>query len=237
MGLLENVKRGRESNPPRLLIYGTEGVGKSTFAAGAPKPIFIQTEDGLGEIDCDKFPLARAFDDVMKSIEALYTEPHDYGTVVVDSVDWLERLIWDRVCRDFPVKYNSIEKVDGGYGKGYVHALTHWREFLTALNGLRHEKQMVVILIGHTKIEKFEEPGSPAFDRFSPKVHKHAAAMLVEWSDAVLFAGSETDVSTKEKKRLLKAVSGQSFVAKNRYHLPEKLPLSWNDLVGCMAQS
>jgi len=128
MGLLENIQRGKVSLPPRILVYGTEGVGKSTFAAGAPKPIFIQTEDGLGEIDCERFPLVRTFDDVMNSIAALYTEPHDYGTVVIDSVDWLERIIWDRVCRDFPVKYNSIEKVDGGYGKGYVHAMTHWRD-------------------------------------------------------------------------------------------------------------
>ncbi len=235
MGLLESVKRGKENNPPRLLVYGTEGVGKSTFAADAPKPIFIQTEDGLGEIECEKFPLAKTLDDVMKSIEALYTEKHDYGTVVIDSVDWLERLIWDRVCRDFPVKYNSIEKVDGGYGKGYVHALTHWREFLTALNGLRHERQMVVILIGHAKIEKFEEPGSAAFDRFSPKLHKHAAAMLIEWCDAVLFACSETDVSTKEKKRLLKTIAGQNFVAKNRYQLQDKLPLHWDELLAHMS--
>ena len=237
MTLLNSIKRGKESNPPRLMVYGPEGSGKSTFGAGAPKPIFIQTEDGLGEIDCEKFPLAQSLDDVMKSIEALYTETHDYATVIVDSVDWLERLIWDRVCRDFPVKYNSIEKVDGGYGKGYVHALTHWREFLTALNGLRHEKQMAVILIGHSKIEKFEEPGMPAFDRFSPKLHKHAGAMLIEWCDAVLFACSETDVSTKERKRLLKAVAGQSFVAKNRYQLPDKLPLSWADLMDRMARS
>jgi hypothetical protein len=89
--LLQRITTGRTSAPPRLLVYGTEGIGKSTLASHAPRPIFIQTEDGLGEIDCHKFPLANSFDDVVGSLEALRTEKHDYQSVVVDSLDWLER--------------------------------------------------------------------------------------------------------------------------------------------------
>lgn len=107
------------------MIYGSEGIGKSTFAALVPNPVFVQTEDGLSEIDCSKFPLAKSFDDVVLQLQAVRDEQHDYGTVVIDSLDWLERLVWDRVCADYGVK--SIEKADGGYGKGYVHALTYWR--------------------------------------------------------------------------------------------------------------
>lgn len=95
MGLLKQVKRGRSRKPPRIMAYGIEGIGKSTLAAGAPRPIFIQTDDGLGEIDCDKFPLAHTFDDVLAALSELASEAHDYETVVVDSLDWLERLIWD----------------------------------------------------------------------------------------------------------------------------------------------
>ena len=120
MSMLENIRRGRESKPPRILAYGVEGVGKSTFAAAAPNPIFVQTEDGLGEIDTAKFPVAGNYDDVKNALAALRDEPHGFQTVVLDSADWLERLIWDKVCKDFGVR--SIEKADGGYGKGYVRA-------------------------------------------------------------------------------------------------------------------
>jgi len=114
MSLLEQVHTGQRHRPPRLLIYGIEGGGKSTLAADAPKPIFIPTEDGLDQIDCNSFPLARSFDDVMACLTALATEEHDYHTVVIDTADWLERLIFDAVCKRFNA--TSIEKVDGGYG-------------------------------------------------------------------------------------------------------------------------
>src|SRR5205823_214490 len=131
----------------RLLVYGTEGIGKSTYAAGAPKPIFIPIEDGLDEIDCEKFPLATRYDEVLSAIGDLRTQPHDYESVAIDSLDWLERLVWDKLCTEFGV--NSIEKVDGGYAKGYTHALTYWREILSQLNALRLSRGMVVILIAH----------------------------------------------------------------------------------------
>ena len=98
MSLLSTITRGRENKPPRLFVYGQEGVGKSLFSASAPNPIFVQTEDGLGEIDTAKFPLAKSLADVTSARTALRDEPHDFQTVVLDSADWLERLIWDRVC-------------------------------------------------------------------------------------------------------------------------------------------
>ncbi|MGC9455774.1 MAG: ATP-binding protein, partial [Phycisphaerae bacterium] len=122
MTLMEQIRSGPRQSPPRLLIYGTEGIGKSTTAAQADKPIFIPTEDGLDQVDCDSFPLCKKFDEVMSALSALYCQQHDYQSVVVDSLDWLERLIWDEVCREYGVK--SIEKADGGYAKGYTHALT-----------------------------------------------------------------------------------------------------------------
>ena len=87
MGLLETIQTGRENKPPRIMVYGQEGVGKSTFGASAPGAIFIQTEDGLGEIDCRKFPLARNFGDVVAALTALRDEDHNFRTVVIDSLD------------------------------------------------------------------------------------------------------------------------------------------------------
>ena len=153
MSLLESITTGRENRPPRLMVYGQEGVGKSTFGANAPTPIFIQTEDGLGEIDCAKFPLAKSLAEVTSALQALRVEDHAYQTVVIDSLDWLERLIFDEVCREFGVR--SIEKADGGFGKGYTHALTHWRKVLSLLDELRLKRNMAVILLAHSKVERF----------------------------------------------------------------------------------
>ncbi len=117
------------------MLYGVEGIGKSTFGSEAPKPIFIQTEDGLDEINCDRFPLATTFDDVVAALKTLVNEKHDYESVVIDSLDWLERLVWDKLCQQYGVE--SIEKVDGGYARGYMHALSLWREVLDLLGVLR----------------------------------------------------------------------------------------------------
>ena len=113
MGMLENIQTGRENKPPRIMVYGQEGVGKSTFGASAPAPVFIQTEDGLGEIDTCKFPLAQNIGDVIAELTALRDEEHNFRTVIIDSLDWLERLIFDEVCKEFGVC--SIEKADGGF--------------------------------------------------------------------------------------------------------------------------
>jgi len=184
MGMLDNIQTGRDAKPPRIMIYGQEGCGKSTWCAAAPNAIFIQTEDGLGEIDTAKFPLSQTLDEVLACLKALADEPHDFQTVVLDSADWTERLIWDKVCQDFGVR--SIEKADGGYGKGYVHALTYWRQIVGLLNTLRDKRGMIVIVIAHSKVERFEDPENSAYDRYTPRLHKSATSLLCEWADAVL---------------------------------------------------
>ncbi len=242
MSLLEQVQRGRAPMPPRIMLYGIEGIGKSTFASQAPAPIFVPTEDGLSEINCERFPLAKNTDDVLTALAELHVEPHDYQTVVIDSLDWSERLIFDDLCRQYNV--TSIEKVDGGYARGYTLALTHWRKVLDALNRLRNDRGMVVICIAHAKVEKFEDPESSAYDRYSPRLHKHATALVCEWSDAVLFATRKFRTQTEDAgfnrkrtianaigkdggERILRCVGGPSCIAKNRFGIAEELPLSW----------
>lgn len=251
MSLLTQVHTGPRSTPPRFLIYGSEGVGKSTCAAQAPKPIFVPTEDGLDQIDCSSFPLARKLADVDAALRALLTEKHEFQSVVIDSLDWLERLIWDALCQQFGV--NSIEKVDGGYAKGYTHALGHWRKFLDTLNGLRLDRGMCVILVAHAKVERFEDPEHAAYDRFSPRLHKHANALVTEWVDAVLFATRKIITRTEDAgfgrdrtiaaglgkdggERILRTVGSPACVAKNRFSLPPEIPLSWDALMTAMTQ-
>lgn len=249
MSLLSSIQRGRISKPGRFLLYGVEGVGKSTFGAQTPKPIFIQVEDGLDEIDCERFPLATHYEEVIAALRELRSADHSYETLVIDSLDWLERLVWDRICLEYGAK--SIEKVDGGFAKGYVHALTLWREIIELLNLLRLEKGMAILLLAHAKVEKFEDPEALPYDRYSPRLHKHAAALLCEWCDAVLFATrkmrTQTDDAGFNRKRtiahaigrdggerILRTTGGPSCLAKNRYGLTGDLPLSWAALVAAL---
>ncbi len=252
MKLLEQISVGRQVKPPRLFVYGTEGIGKSSLAAQAPKPVFIQTEDGLGEIDCAKLPLSRSFEEVMIALGELYTETHEYQTVVIDSLDWLERLIFDAVCSQYNVK--SIEKVDGGYGRGYHFALPFWRQILDGLDALRDRKQMAVIVIAHAKVERFADPESASYDRYSPRLNKHASALICEWADAVLFGTKKFRTEVEDAgfgrertiavgigngggERILRTVGGPSCIAKNRYSLPDVLPLSWPAIAAELAKS
>ena len=252
MTLMEQIHRGPRPSPPRFLIYGIEGIGKSSTAAQAPNPIFIPTEDGLDQIDCASFPLATTLADVDRSLQALIHDEHPFETVVIDSIDWLERLIWDALCKREGAAH--IEKVDGGYGKGYTHALTLWRQVLNHLNILRNERRMCVVLVAHAKVEKFEDPESTAYDRYLPRLNKHANALLVEWADAVLFATrrmktEKEDIGFNKKRtvaagmgkdggdRVLRCVGSPACVAKNRYRLPAELPLSWAALMEAMKQA
>ena len=249
---LTQIHSGRRKVPPRFVIYGTEGIGKSTTAAQAPKPIFIPTEEGLDQIDCASFPLATSFADVRTALQSLAHEPHEFESVVIDSLDWLERLAWDDVCRRHSVE--SIEKVDGGYSKGYVHALIQWREVLASLDTLRSQRRMCIVLLAHAKVEKFEDPDSSAYDRYSPRLHKHAAALVTEWADAVLFATRKIRVKREDAgfnrergiasplglnggERVLRCVGSPACVAKNRFDLPVELPLSWAALMQAMSGS
>ncbi|QDU33032.1 hypothetical protein KS4_10730 [Poriferisphaera corsica] len=252
MSLLKQIHIGKKQMPPRMLIYGTEGIGKSTLASHAPDAIFIPTEDGLGEIDCSSFPLAKNCEAVIDAIDVLINEEHQFQTVVIDSLDWLERLVWDQLCKEYGT--SSIEKVDGGYARGYIHALTHWRRILNGLDELRTKRGMCTILLAHAKVETFSDPEVGAYDRFSPRLHKHANAVVTEWADAVLFATRKVITRTEDAgfnrtrtlasglgkeggDRILRCVGSPSCVAKNRYGLPAELPLSWQAIMNALIQT
>lgn len=243
MSLLQSIESGRSNRPRRVMVYGVHGIGKSTFGAMAPKPVFIQTEDGLANIETARFPLAESFDDILAAIMALYSDQHDFQTVVVDSADWLEQLIWKEVIRRRPTTdrgrdITSIE--DYGFAKGYTYALEPWREVLDGLNALRNERGMMVILIAHAKIERFENPETDAYDRYSPRLNKHASALIQEWCDEVLFATYKVHTKQTEEgfdktrtrgigtgDRIIRTTERPAHMAKNRLSLPEEMPLNF----------
>ena len=155
---------------------------------------------------------------------------------MVDSLDWLERLIWAEVCRKRGVE--SIEDI--GYAKGYTFALTQWREVLEGLAALRNRRDMMVILLAHCAIEKFENPETDSYDRYVPRLHKHASAVVQEWCDEVLFATyrvhtKQVDEGFGRKKakgvgtgeRIVRTAERPAHVAKSRLELPDELPLDF----------
>ena len=231
---LKSILKNTAMAAPRVMVYGVEGIGKSTFGAGAPNPVYILTEDGLGSLNVDHFPLATSFQDVMDAISTLYKDNHAFETVVIDSLDWLEAIIQ----REIEQKYDAK---DLAYGKGALIAAERWREILDGLNALRNDKGMIVILIAHTTIKRFDSPEVEPFDRYQPKLQERSNAVVREWVDAVLFANYRTIVKKDDVgfnqtnnrgistgERLLFTSERPAYMAKNRYNMPESIPLSWD---------
>jgi hypothetical protein len=240
---LQAISRNSATKAPRVMVYGVEGVGKTTFAAQAPNPIVLPTEDGLGSLDVSSFPLATSTDQVREAIGALYNEEHDYGTIVVDSLDWLETIIW----REIEAKHDAKELA---YGKGAIIAAEVWRELLEGLNALRNDKGMAVVLIAHSTIKRFDSPETEPYDRFQPKLQDRSSALVREWCDAVMFANYRTIVKKSDVgfnkevargistgERLLYTSERPAFMAKNRYSLPDSIPLSWDAFVSSISNT
>lgn len=238
---LANLTYGVQAQPLRVVIYGPGGIGKSTFGAQAPHPVFLGPEDGSSLLDVSRFPQPHDWVDVLDAVRALTEEPHDFGTLVIDSADWLEPLCWAHVCRE--AKKPDIESF--GYGKGYVAALEAWRVFLSAVERMRKAKRMHVVVIAHGEVKPFKNPDAETggdYDRWQLKLHKGAAGLLTEWCDELAFATFRTfaqkaDPSGPDKKRargvgserVLYTERRAAFDAKSRHGLPSEMPLSWDD--------
>lgn len=230
---LTSVVKGRLRKPRRMLVYGTEKIGKSTFASQARAPIFIGAEDGTSELDVARFPEPVGWTDVLDAVHTLTVEDHPYKTAVIDTLDWAEPMCWAYICARG--KKNSIE--DFGYGKGYTAALDEWRILLARLDDLRASKQMDIILLAHAWIKTFKNPEADDYDRYELKLNNKAGGLIKEWCDAVLFANYETFAVEKGERvrgvssgaRLLYTQRCAAWDAGNRYGLPEVIPFSWTE--------
>jgi len=230
---LETVSSGIVREPHRILIYGVGGVGKSTFLAEAPKPIFIDTQDGTSRLSVARFPRPTCWQDVLDAIEELTVGQHSFSTLAMDLLDDLEALIWAHIC-----KRDGQDNIEGyGYGKGYKVALDEWRGLLARLERLRREKGMTIGFVAHSSIRPFKNPEGEDYDRYGLQIHEQAAGLLRGWCDTVLFARHETVLKTDPKKkrtrgistgtRVIQTVETAAYYAKNRDNLPDTLSLEW----------
>jgi hypothetical protein len=233
--------RKPDKHPPRITVHGGAGVGKSTLAAGAPAPIFIDIEGGLGELDVPTLRVS-TYDEVAQALEALLDTPkhpvqHNFKTLAIDSIDWLEALIWREVCAEHGVK--DISAIP--YGQGYSGALVYWRQFLEGITALRNRMDMTIIMICHSQIQKIEEPTQPPYDSYTLKLHKRAAALIEEFSDCIFFCQHKIATIQEDAKgfnqkrtraiatdrRVLHTSPSPAFTAKSRMQLPKEIDLTW----------
>lgn len=231
---LTTIKREKKQRPPIITIYGRPKVGKTTFGADAPNSIILAIEKGQDGLTCSSTNID-SYQDMLDAITALHEQDHKFENVVVDSADWLERLIWDQVSKDEGVK--SIE--DLGYGKGYVKAINLWQQVLAGLESLRDNKGMGIIMIAHDQVKKYQDPTSESYDRYELKLHAKAGALVSEWSDCLLFAThkvmirkedggfNKKVVKAKGAGRILYCTETPAYVAGNRFGLPDEIELSW----------
>lgn len=225
------IRRGRIARPQKVVLYGPEGVGKSTLAGQTPEPVFLDTEGGTHHLDVARFDAATTWDEINTAVAQLAKADHSFKTLVIDTADWLEKRLAEHLCR----KLNKESIEDFGYGKGWVILSEEFARFLTALDALT-DRGMHIVFLAHSTVKKFEAPDQAgSYDRFELKLSKQNAPLLKEWADVVLFGNFVTKVAEKDngkmrgiggKERVLFANHSAAYDAKNRHGLPDKLPFS-----------
>lgn len=237
--MLSKVTSERIIKPPRIVIHGNPKVGKTTFAVSAPSPILLPVEEGEGLLEVARLPQPDDFTDVLNAVAELVNEKHEFKTLVIDSIDHLEPLVWKQVCDDEGKGKTNIEQF--GYGKGLKLADTHWIRLFRGLDMLR-EKGMTVLVIAHSNTKNYDDPLIGSYSRTAPKLHDRANALMDEWADVIAglsierFAidrgedgGRTTRTAQTTGQRVLHLEDNGAILAGNRYGLPATLMIPQED--------
>lgn len=227
------ILSGKQIKALKTVIYGPEGIGKSTFAAAFPEPLFIDTEDSTTFMDVRRFRKPQSWTELIEQAKYVRDTPGLCKTLVLDTADWAEQLCMNSICAS--KKLDGIEDV--GYGKGYVYLAEDFGRLLNLL-GEVIKNGICVVLTAHAAMRKFEQPDElGAYDRWELKLQKKTAALVKEWSDLLLFANYKTVSVAVDKqgnkhkaqggKRVMYTTHHPCWDAKNRQGLPEEMPLDF----------
>lgn len=236
-----SVTTGVQTAPVKTVLYGPEGIGKSTFASHFPDPVFIDTEGGTKRLNVARLPQPTSWAMLLDEVAEVRKGSVPCGTLVIDTADWAERLCIQAVCAR--AKVSGIE--DFGYGKGYTYVKEEFSKLLDALEEVLNAGHNVVVL-AHAAITKFEQPDAVGnYDRWGMKTSKQVAPLLREWCDMLLFANYKTVVekagsgpNAKNKasggRRVLYTTHHPCWDAKNRFGLPEEVPFEYASIAHCL---
>lgn len=226
-----NISSGRIARPQKVVLYGVEGIGKTSLAAQCPEPLFIDTEGGTSHLDVRRLQKPASWDEFLALVKEVAATPDACKSLVIDTADWSEQLATEYIC----AKYNQPGIESFGYGKGYAYLAEEFARLLAACDEVIRSGKNVVIT-AHAKMRKQELPDEQgAFDRWELKLSKQTAPLLKEWPDALLFLNFKTLVISTESKTN-KAQGGKRVIytshhpcwdAKNRHNLPEEMDLSY----------
>lgn len=228
-----NIVKGKIDRALKVVIYGSEGIGKSTFASQFPSPLFVDTEGGTAHMDIRRIDKPQSWEELLIIVDEVAKEDV-CKTFILDTADWAEQLCVDYLCTKY--KQNSIESF--GYGKGYTYLAEEFGRLLNGLDSVIASGKHVVIT-AHAKMRKFEQPDEMgAYDRWEMKLSKQVAPLLKEWCDMLLFLNYKTYVVTSENntqkaqggKRVMYTSHHPCWDAKNRHGLPDELELDFSGI-------
>lgn len=237
------IIRGKIDKAKKVVIYGAEGIGKSTLASKFPGVLFIDTEGSTNNMDVDRLPKPESWAYLMEELEYVKNNPDVCQTLVIDTIDWAEAMCVEAVC----AKHQKRGIEDFGYGNGYVYVREEMGRFLNKLSEII-EKGIHIVLTAHAQMRKFEQPDEMgAYDRWELKLGKKTSSqtspLVKEWADMVLFCNYKTNVINVDgqgtQKGKNKAQGGKRVMytshhvcwdAKNRFDLPEEISMDFDEI-------
>lgn len=231
------ITTGKKILPVKGIVYGVEGIGKTTFAAQWPKPLFLDVESGSYQMDVARVTPA-TYAEFKECVRQLGADAQGYKTIVIDSADWLENMMIKNICTEANI--TSIEKYEKGYGKGWNKLAEDWAALLDRLDRVRLAQGVNILFVAHSKTKRYEPADDTGHDRYALTMADKSADVLKKWSDLTLFV--KYDTFTVEEGGKVKVQGGDKRVmfsrfhpcwdAKNRYGLPDKMPFEFAQIAG-----
>lgn len=227
-----NITKGVIRRAQKVVIYGPEGIGKSSFAACFPDPVIIDTEGGTAHMDVRRIDKPETWEELLSIVKEVSETPGICKTLVIDTADWAEQLIITYLCAKY--KQSSIETF--GYGRGYTYMAEEFMRFLRVCDQVV-ASGIHMVITAHAKMRKFEQPDEMgAYDRWEMKLSRQTAPLLKEWCDMLLFCNYQTYVVTSENdtkkaqggKRVVYTSHHPAWDAKSRIPLPDVLDLDYS---------
>ena len=226
------IIRGKIRKPQKVVVYGPEGIGKSTFAANFPDPLFIDTEGSTEQLDVQRFESPSSWEMLLEQVDYVIRNPHVCKTLVIDTADWAETMCIESIL----AKDGTKSLADYDYGRGHLKNEEEFGRFLNMLTRVT-DKGVTVVVTAHSQLKQFIQPDElGSYDRYELKLEKKTSALLKEWADMLLFANYKTEVFTDGKTKKTKATGGKrvmytahrpSWDAKNRHGLEPELDFSY----------